>query len=769
MPTGVELSEELHTPLTHLIECGESEAAAPVTDAQAMTGEALYTWLKHHDSRLQSLEKAAKKRVKEADTEQAAKEDAESFMFQTKPEVNDCDFHQFKNRFSSTDSPAAIEVLLAGEDLEAEMEDEQLKRVSPKRRQELTQVPRKLETKPQIVKVDTHRMDRVRINSIIVLAFLAKVTGEADWSSKPYKPHTFLRPFKIFLHFRQEMEEQFLQLKAKFDQGTPSEDSDESSPRLPQTDVTEDSITKDLLLHTETGTLKAYEEMKCYVEFVETRLIPKYRMFETIDANKPVKVHHDDLWYLFKPGEIVYEPCDTKANTKDLGIPENLNPHSESSVPSLWRVCYMLTDYVLWELDDLEVDPDGDLLRDLDDNYKGTQIIVYYVDFDGKSYSGVSHRFTIEHYSGEKDITALPIYPVRFAEDSQRTVQRLKERGQKFQSVVSLPHDPQSYEGWTLVRDPLGRPLGNIFGEPLKFPEHIDGDVIVDFHETYQTIPWWKPDFCKFQRFTIWGTSTSYDNFAIIQWADIDRTELIGKIHEIVVEHDNIYEREWNQLSAKDQIFPSADREAAKRNESILELSDDDLCLLPSRIFVYGLRDRKFASVDIRYLKPSSTMENPFDHLKIPEKHKMMIQSTVFEHFEKKTVQREAAKKDRELPDQDFIGRKGRGLIFLLHGAPGVGKTATAEAVGYAYKKPLFPITCGDLGIEPQRVESTLSALFRLANLWDCILLFDEAEIFLSRRERRDDNLQRNALVSSMSWGIATHTLAGFNSLTDIL
>ena len=98
---------------------------------------------------------------------------------------------------------------------------------------------------------------------------------------------------------------------------------------------------------------------------------------------------------------------------------------------------------------------------------------------------------------------------------------------------------------------------------------------------------------------------------------------------------------------------------------------------------------------------------------------------------------------------QDFIRGKGKGLVILLHGAPGVGKTATAEAIAYAHRKPLFSITCGDLGIEPTGVERTLSEIFRLANLWDCVLLLDEAEIFLSHREKKDDNLQRNALVSS--------------------
>jgi len=78
-----------------------------------------------------------------------------------------------------------------------------------------------------------------------------------------------------------------------------------------------------------------------------------------------------------------------------------------------------------------------------------------------------------------------------------------------------------------------------------------------------------------------------------------------------------------------------------------------------------------------------------------------------------------------------------------------VGKTATAEAVAYANRKPLFAITCGDLGIEPSEVEYRLSEVFRLANLWDCVLLLDEADIFLSQRLKTDDNLQRNALVSS--------------------
>lgn len=734
-----------------------------------IAGEALFSWLKHQDTRLQSLEQRASVEKTPKQTEQAGGEDAETFMFRTKPEVTECNWQQFKVRFSSTEPPSAIEVLLAGEDLRAEMEDEQLRRVSPKRRQELSQVPRKLETKPQNEKNDAQRLDRVRINSIIILAFLSKVTGDNSWSSTPHKPHTFLKPFKPLIHFHNEMEEEFANLKSKFDPEASVEGSATSSSQPPQTNATDEANPENLLFHTETGTLRAYEDMKCYLEFVKSRLLPKYRMFRDVDPKKPVKVRHDDLWYLFRPGEIVYEPCKDEVNVKDLGSSENPNPYSQALVPSLWRVVYLRLDGdVDWEVDDLDVDPKGILQRNSKEVFPDEKIFVYYIDFDGKSYSAVPRLITIPHYHGERDVTALPIYPLPFAHDQDETVQRLKERGQKFQLVVSQPHDPQSYEGWTLTRDPIGRPLTDRPGINTDYPRHIEGDVIVDFHETYLTRPWWRPDFKRWGPYTNWDTASWIDDFAIYQWADTNRSQLVGKIHEVVVEQDNIYQREWNQLVATDRMLSRANT-ANGKNDNVLELNDDDLCLLPSRIFVFALRERRFFSVEIRYLKPSSTMENPFENLQIPDKHKNMIESTVFEHFEKKKLQREAAKQNRELPDQDFIGRKGRGLIFLLHGAPGVGKTATAEAVGYAYKKPLFPITCGDLGIEPQNVEATLSDLFRLANLWDCILLFDEAEIFLSRRERKDDNLQRNALVTSKSIDFNPYlSRANYHQFTNI-
>lgn len=84
--------------------------------------------------------------------------------------------------------------------------------------------------------------------------------------------------------------------------------------------------------------------------------------------------------------------------------------------------------------------------------------------------------------------------------------------------------------------------------------------------------------------------------------------------------------------------------------------------------------------------------------------------------------------------------------MILLHGPPGVGKTSTAECVAAKFGKPLLPITCADLGTNAQSVETALDRIFNYAYRWDCILLLDEADVFLTIRKPSD--IERNSLVT---------------------
>ena len=150
--------------------------------------------------------------------------------------------------------------------------------------------------------------------------------------------------------------------------------------------------------------------------------------------------------------------------------------------------------------------------------------------------------------------------------------------------------------------------------------------------------------------------------------------------------------------------------------------------------------------LDVRNLQPVMQQRDVFEALKIPREYKEMVRGLVSSHFEKKRIDGLLAERFEGSIDQDIIQGKGKGLVILLHGVPGVGKTATAEAVAKENQRPLFTLTYGDLGTSPSELEAKLEVFFHLATRWGCVLLFDEADVFLAERSRTE--LKRNALVS---------------------
>lgn len=94
---------------------------------------------------------------------------------------------------------------------------------------------------------------------------------------------------------------------------------------------------------------------------------------------------------------------------------------------------------------------------------------------------------------------------------------------------------------------------------------------------------------------------------------------------------------------------------------------------------------------------------------------------------------------------RDIISGKGGGCIFLLHGPPGVGKTLTAEAIAELLHRPLYSVSVGELGTNTKELEECLQRVLELSEVWNAVLLIDEADIFLERRTESD--IQRNAMV----------------------
>ncbi|GAP85125.2 putative AAA family ATPase [Rosellinia necatrix] len=143
-----------------------------------------------------------------------------------------------------------------------------------------------------------------------------------------------------------------------------------------------------------------------------------------------------------------------------------------------------------------------------------------------------------------------------------------------------------------------------------------------------------------------------------------------------------------------------ANRMGQEANEMDPEVmaSDDppaapEIYVFPQRATGYNLRSKKWDDLVVDLIEDVVWNKKSFEHLVVDIETKELIQALVTNQLESEQ-------------GTDIIERKGNGLIILLHGGPGTGKTFTAESVAEMAEKPLFRVTCGDIGTKPEVVEN---------------------------------------------------------------
>jgi len=223
----------------------------------------------------------------------------------TVPQVRECDWEHFINRFDPAEPVYSIEVLVAGTKIRQDIAAEARKRM-PK------QVLGPKTSRPPPFRV--HRLEsnskwiqRVRIQSPTLLAAFGRVTGY-DWGTQP---HTFMRPFPDLIYYHGKLRDELRIL-----------DSDEPP----------------------TGPSPApREDLRCYIDFVEQRLLPDYtRIREATELNRP-RVLFSDLWYLFKPGDFVFVPPKSLLNSAVEEMKQNSTERITGLRESPWHQRMLLT------------------------------------------------------------------------------------------------------------------------------------------------------------------------------------------------------------------------------------------------------------------------------------------------------------------------------------------------------------------------------------------------------------------------------------------
>ena len=466
-------------------------------------------------------------------------------------------------------------------------------------------------------------------------------------------------------------------------------------------------------------TKQARAHTKLILEFMRNEL-DESRILDDIESAQPSgSIDFPNIWLLYSPGTIVY--------TKESGEYEAFVVDSVGGVQKSRRQRSGIHTYTRLEL------------------------TCWSINYDGEAFGRVWTQHDIYPFKGTKEISTLDLVPEKFLPDAGNVKLYLQARGEQFWALQGQNYREFTGQVWSGHN---GEDSTRVMVDRLTHQRHHNWPISINNKSGPATAVSknWRNNRSTFYRGHLPPPPPPppmYDDFV-----HDSRGRPRPRAPRRRGSADDVIIRDGNPDSdcEQDQTFgglytrSNCDRSSPKASSKMkyYDLLQPDeqpdsltLLLCPQQVHGYCFRDKVWKALNVTQLRPVKFRKNAWDRLVLDDEYKEIVQAMVASYVGN------SAKLD------DLVVGKGAGLVALLHGPPGSGKTLTAECVAESFEKPLYQITCGDIGTDAFSLESRLSEIFELATTWGCIVLLDEADVFL--QERDYVNLMRNALVSGKS------------------
>ncbi|KAK8241968.1 P-loop containing nucleoside triphosphate hydrolase protein [Phyllosticta capitalensis] len=341
-------------------------------------------------------------------------------------------------------------------------------------------------------------------------------------------------------------------------------------------------------------------------------------------------------------------------------------------------------------------------------------ITTEHVEWNGERMDMVKRVVKIDQFFGTIALEDLPVMPLRYHPQALLIVEKILERSDKKMVFCEKGHQFRDHNGLCLT---AGFSRAD---EPVL--HHYSGRIMVDLEMMHQVEPnnVLLPSLVKFRIPRVFMSDVTSDEQEILSHLLRDPNKLEGFSTD-----NHSVNNESEMLVAE-----KGKEEGTLKRSMIMERR----LLLSGMLFGYFLSDAKWGAFSIDRVSEIKWNETVFDSLVMKQSLKNIIFRLVTAHS------------SRTSDFDDFVKGKGKGLVGLLQGPPGSGKTLTAEAIAETAKMPLYTISSGALGTGPVEIHKSLVKILHLAAHWKAVLLLDEADVFLTKRTMAD--VSRNAIVS---------------------
>ncbi|KAI0437193.1 P-loop containing nucleoside triphosphate hydrolase protein [Xylaria telfairii] len=373
------------------------------------------------------------------------------------------------------------------------------------------------------------------------------------------------------------------------------------------------------------------------------------------------------------------------------------------------------------------------------------------VGYDGSSLGMVRQTFYIPLTTvGLCKISDLPIVPLEKYEDRKALEIKLALRGINVQKMLGNDFNSFSSKQYT------GAAWGHEFStysadfNPQPDAKQIEERVLVDFKAYLDAHPRRPRSLETFNTKSARNLQPMRKAKArgAVEIIDITPTSDPGETDDKSKNKQIFFDPEGYQDPLASRVFPGSVKEnedsenqlncishLSRAVQEAFHISEETFKLLfPALVPAFGLRNKNWWWLVVDDLKEVTWNTAAFETLQLDPGTKDLVQCLVKGHKHKSVV------------FDDVMSGKGQGLIFLLHGNPGLGKTLTAESVAEDLNRPLYSISGGELSTDVTVVERKLNEIFDLAKRWNAVCLLDEADVLLCKRNSAE--IDRNAIVA---------------------
>lgn len=317
------------------------------------------------------------------------------------------------------------------------------------------------------------------------------------------------------------------------------------------------------------------------------------------------------------------------------------------------------------------------------------------IDWDGCTMGWTDLDQHIPGFLGTMPFTSLPCHPLEYDDQAAGVKSMLTERGRRFEALAGYCY--RSYRGVALWH-----------AEPRKtVRENVQSRIVVD------------------------GANWEKENY--------DHQVVITALHREDDGRNTMCRRRdsfASVVSSCSSTSPPGESDGAEGDSGAVRpsLTEEQLLVTSPMVRGYALRNKRWMEFFVDDVGDVEFDEQAFSSLVLPGDKKELILAF---------AQSQARYKDAF---DDVISGKGKGIIVLLSGGPGIGKTLTAESVAEEMRVPLYAMSAGDLGSDAYDVENNLTRTLAMVADWNAVLLLDECDVFLEARGPHD--LERNRIVA---------------------